>query len=114
MHLERIFIIFAIAMGVFAIGQAGSAAIGTRRPEPTPRVERVLDAKALLKKLETLDTRLHEAQTSIDEVLAKLATVDDSQVDITRTRLNVLFRLESGLVADIARTKQQLAAVDGK
>jgi len=112
--LERIFVAFSIATIVFALGFAASAVFGGEPPKPTPVVKRELDAKALLKKLETLDTRLHEAQTSIDEVLAKLATVDDSQVDITRTRLNVLFRLESGLVADIARTKQQLAAVDGK
>lgn len=97
----------SIFMAVFAIGYAGSMAISTQRPS-TPATVRVLDAPALEKKLATLEQRLRDAQKSIDEVLAKLAT-SNSEVD--RARLDVLFRLESGLAADIARARGALQSV---
>jgi len=103
---------FSIATVVFAISYAGSAAVTANHEQPTPVVERPLDARALLKKLETLDARLRDAQTSIDEVLVKLSNArEDSERDATRVRLDVLYRLERGLTADIERTRDQLARV---
>jgi hypothetical protein len=106
--MERMFVGFAIATLVFAVSYAGSAAFGTQRPEAPPVVQKAPTAKQLLEKIEKLETRLTEAQTSIDSVLAKLATAND---DATRTRLDVLFRLERGLQADIAHTREQLASL---
>lgn len=112
MHIERMLVAFSIATVLFAITYAGSMAVSTSRPKATPAVVRPLDAKALVKKLETLDARLREAQTSIDEVLVKLAnTREESERDATRVRLDVLYRLERGLTADIARTRDELARV---
>jgi hypothetical protein len=107
--MEKLLGLFSIATLVFAVTFAGSSAITAQKPEPTPVVQRPLDAKALLKKIETLEVRLTEAQTSIDLVLAKLPNTEDSERDATRVRLDVLYRLESGLQADIAHTRDQLA-----
>ena len=113
MVIERLLAAFLIAAIVFMFAHVGSAAIGAaQKPVPEVAVVRPLDAKALLKKLEVLDARLHEAQASIDQVVVKLATVpEDSERDATRVRLDVLYRLESGLVADIERTRGELASV---
>lgn len=113
--MERFIALISITMGLFIIGYAGSAAITTRRPEPTPIVQRPLDAKALARKLETLDARLKEAQASIDEVLGKLSNAhEESVVEATRIRLDTLYRLESGLVSDIARTRERLQSLTGR
>lgn len=104
--MERIFVGFAIGTLVFAISYAGSAAFGTQKPEPVVVVQQPPTAKQLLDKIEKLEARLTEAQASIDAVLAKLANAND---DATRTRLDVLYRLERGLQADIAHTREQLA-----
>lgn len=110
MNIERMLVAFSIITVIFAIGHAGSAAIGTTPEAPTPAIVRPLDASALAKKLETLDTRLREAQLSIDGVLVTLSNAqEDSLRDATRVRLDVLYRLERGLVADIARTRDELA-----
>lgn len=112
MNIERFVVAFSIAIVMFAIGYAGSAAVGTQRRAATPEITRPLDPRSLAKKLETLDARLREAQTRIDEVLLTLAnTADDSQRDATRVRLDVLYRLESGLVADIARARDELQSL---
>ena len=112
--MERFIVAFSITTVVIAIGYAGSAAT-TARPHKPAAVVRQLDAKALLKKLETLDARLSEAQTNIDEVLKRLANVsEESQRDATRVRLDVLFALERGLTADIERTRQALAQVSAR
>ena len=106
---------FSIATVVFAISYAGSEAVTANHRQPTPVVERPLDARALLKKLETLDERLRDAQTSIDQVLVKLSnTHEDSERDATRVRLDVLYRLERGLTTDIERTRDQLARVSAR
>ena len=113
--MERFIIGFSIATVLVAIGYAGSAATSTRPPIAKPAVVRPLDAKALLKKLETLDTRLAEAHASIDEVLKKLADVtEESQRDATRVRLDTLYALERGLEADITRAREQLATVSSR
>ncbi len=110
--MERILVAFSIASLIFAVTYAGSAAVGANKKPSAPVVMRPLDAKSLVKKLETLDVRLTEAQASIDEVLLKLSnTREDSERDATRVRLDVLFRLESGLTADIERTRVELARV---
>jgi hypothetical protein len=111
--MERLITAFSIVAVVFALTHVFFAVGGSKHNQPAPvvvNVERAPDAKALLKQLETLDARLHEAQASIDKVLAKLSTVHDaSEVEATRVRLDVLYRLESGLTADIARTREALA-----
>jgi hypothetical protein len=115
MNIERMLVAFSIATVIFAISFAGSAAIGSQHPAAPPAIVRPLDAKALLKKLETLDARLREAQASIDQVMLKLAnTREDSERDATRVRLDVLYRLESGLTADIERTRNELARVSSR
>ena len=109
MHLERLVVAFSILIVVLAIAYAGSAAVGSRRPASAVVAERVLDAPALAKKLAKLDERLREAQASIDDVLVRLASVTEaSERDATRVRLDVLLRLERGLLADIARTREAL------
>ena len=111
MNIERLFVVFSITIVLFAIAYATSAAISVGHHERPVAVARPLDAKALSKKLVTLDQRLKDTQASIDEVLTKLASVQqESERDATRIRLDVLFRLENGLAADIARTRTQLAA----
>ena len=116
--MERIITAFSIVAIVFALSHVFIAIGGSKHNQPEPvvvKVERPLDAKALLKQLETLDARLHEAQASIDQVLGKLSTVQDaSEVEATRVRLDVLYRLESGLTADIARTRDALARVSAR
>jgi predicted transcriptional regulator len=109
MIIERLLVAFSIASLLFALTFAGTSAINASSEEAAPEVVRPLDAKALLK---TLDTRLREAQTRIDEVLRNLSNArEDSERDATRVRLDVLYRLETGLTADIARTREQLARV---
>ena len=114
--MERIITAFSIVAVVFALTHVFIAVGGSKHNQPTPVVvERPLDAKALLKKLETLDSRLREAQASIDLVVAKLANVREAkEVEATRVRLDVLYRLESGLTADIARTRDELARVGSR
>jgi uncharacterized protein YlxW (UPF0749 family) len=114
MIIERVLVVFSILAVVFALSNAGMAAMSTtKQPEPAAIV-RPLDARALLKKLETLDARLREAQASIDQVMVKLANVhEESERDATRVRLDVLYRLERGLAADIERTRGELARVSG-
>jgi hypothetical protein len=112
MSIERLLVGFSIFTFIFAIGYAGSAAFAPKKEPATPVAPRPLDAKGLTKKLATLDQRLRETQASIDEVMGKLATVQqESERDATRIRLDVLFRLESGLAADIARTRTELTAL---
>ena len=107
--LERLVVAFSIFIVVFAIGYAGSAAVTAKRPARTPAIALPLAPDVLVKKIEKLEVRLAEAQTSIDEVLKKLASVNaDSERDATRVRLDVLYRLETGLVSDIARTRDEL------
>jgi hypothetical protein len=117
--LERIVVTFSIFIVVFAVAYAGSAAVTAR---PTPAIAapvRPLDAAQLTQKLAKLDDRLREAQRSIDEVLAALANANEPSLrDATRVRLDVLYRLERGLTADITRTREALqslaaARVDG-
>ena len=111
--MERIITAFSIVAIVFALTHMFFA-IGTSKHNQPPVVieQRPPDAKALLKRLEDLDGRLREAQASIDSVLAKLANVREaSEVEATRVRLEVLYRLETGLTTDIARTREALAAV---
>lgn len=106
---------FSIATVAFAISYAGSMAVTTSKPPPAPVVARPLDAPALVKKLDKLDLRLREAQQRIDEVLLELAnTREDSQRDATRVRLDVLYRLEDGLTADIAHAREALARVTAR
>ncbi len=113
--MERFIVALSITTVLFAIAYATSAAIGTHHDRPAPVAARPLDAAQLTKRLETLDARLHEAQKSIDEVLVKLPnTREDSERDATRVRLDVLFRLEAGLTADIARTREELARVSAR
>ena len=110
--MERLITAFSIVAVVFALTHVFFAVGGSKHNQPPAPIiaPRPPDAKALLKKLEELDGRLHEAQKSIDEVLAKLATVrEGSELDATRVRLDTLYRLESGLTADIARTRDALA-----
>lgn len=115
MNIERMLVAFSIATLIFAVTFAGSAAVTATKKPVAAVVIKPLDAKALVKKLETLDARLVGAQASIDEVLLKLAnTREDSERDATRVRLDVLFRLESGLTADIARTRGELARVSAR
>jgi hypothetical protein len=107
MFIERMILALPIAMLVFALSYGGG-------PEKAPRARgefaQPLDARALLKKLDTLDVRLQEAQASIDQAVVKLANVrEDYDRDATRLRLDVLYRLESGLIADIERTRSELA-----
>ena len=110
--MERFLVAFSILALVFALAFTGMSMVSSNPKPHAPEVIRPLDAKALLKKLETLDTRLREAQASIDQVLVKLASShEDSERDATRVRLDVLYRLESGLTADIARTRDELARV---
>ena len=112
MHLERLVVAFSIFIVVFAIGYAASSAISARparAPAPAPRP---LDAPALANKLVTLEERLRDAQQSIDDVLAQLADADEPSLrDATRVRLDVLYRLERGLTADIARTRDALQSL---
>ena len=105
---KRLLVAVSIAT-VFALGYAGRAAIGAQAK--APMLARPLDARALVKKLDTLDARLAEAQARIDEVVVELGTVGEAERDATRVRLDVLYRLERGLTADIARTRGELAAV---
>ncbi|MDQ3336020.1 MAG: hypothetical protein M4D80_12695 [Myxococcota bacterium] len=115
MIIERLLVAFSIATVVFALSYAGSAAISVKKEPAAAAIARPLDAKALLKKLEMLDTRLREAQASIDQVMVKLASVrEESERDATRVRLDVLYRLESGLAADIERTRGALARVSAR
>jgi len=111
--IERMLIGFSIVTLLFALTYAFSSAVTVNLNERTPEVVvRPLDAKALLKKLETLDTRLRDAQMRIDEVLVNLSNArEDSERDATRVRLDVLYRLETGLTADIAHTRDELARV---
>ena len=110
--IERMLVAFSIATLLFALTYAGSSAVTANPKDHAVEVVRPLDAKALLKKLETLDTRLRDAQARIDEVLVNLSNArEDSERDATRVRLDVLYRLETGLSADIARTRDELARV---
>jgi len=112
MFIERMLVALSIATLVLAVSYAGSAAISTSTTSRAVAAAPVLDASHLAKRLTALDTRLRGAQASIDEVLVKLAnTRDDSERDAARVRLDVLFRLENGLTADIARTRDQLARI---
>jgi hypothetical protein len=107
--MERLIVGFGIAALVFALTFMGSAMVGTaKRPAPVVVEQRPPTAKQLLERIEKLEVRLAEAQTSIDEVLKKLATAND---DVTRTRLDVLYALERGLQADIAHTREALAGM---
>jgi hypothetical protein len=115
MNAERMVVGFSILILVFTIAQVGTAVVSTaNKPAPEVVAPRKLDAKGLVKKLETLDERLREAQASIDQVLVKLSNVTDETLrEATRVRLTVLYRLEDGLNVDIERTRDELARVGG-
>jgi hypothetical protein len=114
MYIDRFVIGFSISIVLCAVGYAARVA-GDEPPDvSTPAVAQPSDPKALAKKLVTLDARLQDAQTRIDELVIKLAnTSDDSVRDATRVRLDVLYRLERGLVADIARTRSTMQSLAG-
>jgi len=111
MFIERMFIAFSILTITFALGYAGSAAVGTQHEAPAVVAPRPLDARQLVKKLDKLEHRLAAAQHSIDDVLGALVNAtEDSQRDASRVRLDVLYRLETGLTTDIARVRTQLSS----
>ena len=116
MRLERFIVCFSIFIVVFAIGYAVSA-VATKKPRtqavivpPKPIAEQSMhELNAPLEKLEKLEQRLVDAQKSIDSVMLELASATiDSQRDAARVRLEVLYRLEAGLTADIAELRGEL------
>lgn len=112
MIIERLLIGFFIATVAAMFAQVGSAMISSRPDAPAPVVVREADAPTLLKRLDTLDTRLRDAQARIDVVLANLANArEETERDATRVRLDVLYRLEDGLAHDIAKARGELAAL---
>ncbi len=113
MNAERLVIVFSIITVLSAIGYAGSAALGNELQQvevadgvaPPPPT-----AQALAARLDTLAHRLADARNDIDVLVGKLATIDARQVEATRLRLAVLYRLETGLEADLERTRRLLHA----
>lgn len=111
MSFERLLVGFLIASLVMVL----VSPLRADDPKPRTAVVAPADAPTLLKKLDTLDDRLRDAQTSIDIVLGKLSNASaDSERDATRIRLAVLYRLEEGLAHDIAKTRGQLAALGNR
>jgi hypothetical protein len=111
MIIERLLIAFFVA----TLGMVLFFPLHTPRPPKPAAIVRPPDAPALLKRLDTLDGRMHEAQTSIDQVLSKLSNAhEEAERDVTRVRLGVLYRLEEGLAHDIAKTRDQLAAFSNR
>lgn len=109
--LEKIVFVGGTLITALAIGHAGDAAVNTTPPPAHAEVVRASTPQSLRKKLDGLEHRLAAARTDIDALVKQLGEVDDARVHATRTRLALLYRLESGLVADIDRTKHALAAV---
>ncbi|MBA3394111.1 MAG: hypothetical protein H0T89_15800 [Deltaproteobacteria bacterium] len=115
MNAERLVIVFSIVTVLSTIGYAGSAALGNELHEveaevvasssPTPPTPPALAAR-----LDILARRLTDARTDIDALVGKLATIDARQVEATRLRLALLYRLETGLEADLERTRRMLHA----
>lgn len=113
MYIDRFVIGISISILLCAVGYAASVA-GDAPAASAPAAAPPLDPKSLGKKLDTLDTRLHDAQARIDKLVVELAnTSEDAVRDTTRLRLDVLYRLEAGLVADIARTRQAMQSPAG-